>query len=669
MNIAKELQLATDLCGTGKLAEAAALCRNIIKRQPRNAVALNMLGVIAYNGQRFEEAIELIGKAIAVQKTHEFYCNLGLPLQSLGRFSEAIAAYSQAIALKPDFADAYHNMGDALYKQGLVDGAISCFRFVVSLKPESVEPHFILANLLASQGKAEEAIPILNRALELETNPQAQAKILVNLANLLKTADRTAEAITTYGRALKLNPENHLAYLNMASVLLELNRNDEAMGYLERTIALEPSSATAYANMAAVYNRRDLFETSIEYSRKAIALDPGNVNAYSNLGACLASLGRFDESELNLRKAIELQPDFDTAHYNLGNLLRFKGEPDAALASYDNTLALKPDYVEAHWNRSLMLLARGDLEQGWKGYEWRWKLDYFAHKNRRPYPYPFWEGGPLDDKTILVWTEQGVGDDMMFASVFPDVIARCRHCVIETEHRLVSLYARSFPKAEVVARLGPPHERTLQADIQLQIASGSLPRFLRPTLDSFPQHHGYLRPDPQRVEFWKQRVKALGGGLKVGISWRSRLSQKVRDIHYTELTEWGPIFAVPGINFINLQYDDCREEIAEAKARFGIEVHAWDDIDLHDDFDEAAALTASMDLMISIGNAAASIAGGIGKPLWLMTLEKGWPMLGTDHFPWEPNTRVFSKSADESWDAVIKQVAQELAALSGSSAK
>ena len=346
---------------------------------------------------------------------------------------------------------------------------------------------------------------------------------------------------------------------------------------------------------------------------------------------------------------------WESAPKNLGDL-------ETARLCFERALALEPDHANTRWNRSLCLLALGRLAEGWADYDWRWKAALAGFE--RPFVQPFWDGSDLQGKTILVWMEQGLGDQITFASMLPDLLRAGAHCIVECEPRLVQLLARSFPGTEVVARTTPPDSRTLQPDIQFQIAAGSLAPLLRPSLESFPQRRGYLAPDPVEIGRSKARLDSLGDGLKVGICWRSSLSGGMRAMHYPQLNQWGPILATPGVKFVNLQYDQCDEELHEAERLFGTRVHVWDDTDLKNDLDGVAALISTLDLVISARTSVASMAGAAGaSTLVVCRGASDWWGLGTDHCPWLPSVRAFSCGAYDPWEPVIASIASEVGQL------
>jgi hypothetical protein len=342
--------------------------------------------------------------------------------------------------------------------------------------------------------------------------------------------------------------------------------------------------------------------------------------------------------------------------------MRSLGQQETALRCLDFALALEPTHVNALWNRSLCLLALGRMAEGWAEYEWRWKT---GAQTPRPCEPPRWDGSDPAGKTILVWMEQGLGDHVVFSSMLPDLLRAGAHSIVECEPRLVTLFKRSFPGAEVVPQAQPPHPRTRQPGIDFQIPAASLARWLRPSLESFPQRRGYLVPDPARAARWRERIGALGPGLKVGICWRSSRNKDARSLDSTQLNQWGPILTVPGVNFVNLQYDRCDEDLREAERLFGTHIHVWDDMDLKDDQEGVAAMIPALDLVVSAFTAVAQMAGAVGAPAWVLSHRgvQGWWGLGTDYCPWHPSVRFFPCEATGTFEPVIETMASELRQL------
>jgi tetratricopeptide (TPR) repeat protein len=536
-----------------------------------------------------------------------------------GQFDEAAASFARAIELQHDFADAHHNLGRAYLAVGRGEDAIDCFYLATHFAPAMAMAHLNLGTALSALGKTGEATVSLHRALELDPG---LADAHLHLANLFKSGGKLEQAVTHYRRAVELLPDSAEVHCNLGYALFKLDRLDDAEAHYVAALRNKKDFAEVHHNFGLLLLHRGEPERALAYFETAHALKPRQPETVSCIGHALRDLGRYDE----------------------------------ALARYDEALTIRPDFGDAVLNRCYLYLAMGDYEQGWREYERRFAATDTAERN---FPYPVWCGDDLAGKTILVWGEQGVGDQIMFASLLPDLRARAGRCIYECSAKLVPLFARSFSHALIVPRTDPPHPAT-QHGIDYQIATGSTPRWLRPALDSFPNRPGYLDADPQHVAYWRERFAGFGAGLKVGICWRSSLLKGQRALEYTSLSEWGPIFAVPGVHFVNLQYDECMNELEQARSEFGVTLHHFPEVDMFDDLDETAALMKALDRVISAPTAVSALAGALGVPCWQMSRGAGWPGLGTDHNPWYPTMKCFPFKWEQPWSVIIEQIACDL---------
>jgi tetratricopeptide (TPR) repeat protein len=689
------LRAAMSMFQQGQLNEAQTLYGEILNVRPDNVEALQMLGVIALKWGGHDIAADLFSRALAVDPAiPEAHSNLGFALQNCGQVERAVAHYRTALQLKPGFVDALLNLGNALRLQNNIDEAVRCYREAIGFSPANALAHNNLATALYQQGNFEEAVGAYKTAISLKPDyAQAMnnlglalhdqgklddaiaqfeqalalspnlAEAHFNLANTLKAQGNPGAAVERYERAISIDPNYADAYVNLGNTLKDMDRKPEAIALYEHALQVRPNDPDIHNNLGLLLQNQGRHEEAMRHYEQASGLRPDFAEAYNNFGTALREQGDFKKACEYYQKALNLDPDYAEAYYNLGNIYAEDPEQlNEALACYEQALRCKPGYEEVQWNQSLTLLAMGRLKEGWENYDWRLNQKSF-HFNHPPLPHPMFAGESLAGKTVIVWGEQGIGDEILFASCIPDIVAACRHCIVECAPRLVTLFQRSFPNAEVIAWNNPPPARAIQPDIDVQIAMGSLARWFRSEVSAFPEHAAYLVADPARVEFWKSRLDRLGAGLKVGISWRSQLRSRERDPHYTQLLEWESILATPGVTFVNLQYDECAAELAAAEKQTGIKIHRWDDLDLKDDLDEAAALTSALDLVIAPNNSVFGMAGALGKPVWLLNLDSDWSMLGTQSMPWLPSTRVLLKSKDENWDNVIAEIARDLRAL------
>ena len=332
------------------------------------------------------------------------------------------------------------------------------------------------------------------------------------------------------------------------------------------------------------------------------------------------------------------------------------------MVSYDKAIELRPDYAEAHWNLSILLLLLGDLRNGWQKYEYG-RLTKNIKRRVVLAPYPLWNGEPLADKGILITAEQGVGDEVMFASCIPDLInLNPKKIILECDLRLAPLFARSFPQLDIQGkdRKDVDWLKELE-DIDFQVAIGSLPVFFRPKLDSFPYRRSFLKPAPELFAKWRSRYAGIGKELKIGLSWRGGKDKNVKRIRSIDLPFWEPIFR-SGAHFVNLQYGDHSEEINQIELEMGIHIYDWEDADPLVDLDSFAAQIAALDLVISVDNSTVHIAGAVGTPVWgLIPYNPDWRwMLKRSNSLWYSTVHLFRQQKIGDWNEVIDTISTKL---------
>lgn len=687
LQVPAAINLAVAHQKVGQLDDAEKIYRQVLRSYPTNSDALHLLGLIAHQRGDNETAVVLITKASEISPLISFiHNNLGMAWHDLGKIDQAISCYRRAIHLEASYIEPWLNLGTAYQDQENLSEAISCFRHVLKHVPDSAKAHNNLGRSLCDQGELEQGLEHLRKAIEIDpANASAFGNIGIILCKQQKNSEakfyleravsldpdnaefhnnigvackKTTEAIKHFEKAIALRPDCAKFYCNLGAELCEQSDYQGAAPILKEALRLDPHSAKNHNNLGIALNNLDKPHEAIDHFERAITLESEDPTHYLNMGTSYRLISRLDEAIIYYQRALSLKPDYSDAMNNLAAVLLEKGNPLEAIELYENALELSPDNDLLRQNLGFALLETGSLERGWRGFGYRWQSVKKGHM--RPFNQPWWDGSDLTDKTILVWGEQGIGDEILYANTFPDVVAASGHCIIECEPRLIPLFSRSFPQAEIIARTDTCNIRTLQPDIDWQIPAGNLFQWFRPTIEHFPRLP-FLQADPERVNFWKQRVTSAGNGLKVGIIWRSMIRSNDRDRSYTELMQWGPILTIPDITFINLQYDDCHTEIEEANQHFGVEIHEWNDIDLMNDLDAAAALTLACDLVISPATSVCMMSGALGVPTWRLTTTQDYTLLGeSNSSPFFSCMKPFQSSPDMGWDEVITIVAAEL---------
>jgi tetratricopeptide (TPR) repeat protein len=499
------------------------------------------------------------------------------------------------------------------------------------------------------------------------------------LAMALERMGHLHKALITYERAFELDPEDPELLINLGLTAWNLKLTDAAAKMFRLYIAACPDSSLGYNNLGSIHSDMGKPDEAIEILREAIFRMPDQAILWNSLATVLAEQGRADESLVFYEEAARLEPGFARAYHNLGYAYQHLSELDKALVSYDKALELVVDpaeRIETRHSRSICLIGLGKLEEGFREYEIR-NNERFRAYFHHIIDAPRWQGEDVRGKKLLIVAEQGLGDEILFANILPDVQAavgdsgKLQICV---DPRLVPLFQRSYPKAEV----GTYDDRTLTDDAgnkalrlvpfaggankpDFWAPMGSALQYYRKSVADFPRKP-FLFADPARVADFKQRLAALPG-KKVGICWRSMMIGGNRAKYFTPVDAWGTILQTPGVSFVSLQYGDSGPDIARAKEKFGVTIHQMEGLDLKDDIDGTAALSLAVDLVLSAPTAAAHTAASVGAEVWFLAVGLGWPQLGTAEYPWHANTRVFWPTKFGDWDAVMPGFASELAAF------
>ena len=485
----------------------------------------------------------------------------------------------------------------------------------------------------------------------------------IDLALQHHAAGRLPEAESIYQQILQTDPNQPVALNLLGAIAHQVGKHDTAVDLITKALTIQPDYAEAHGNLGNAFKELGKLDEAVASYHKALAIKPDLAEAHSNLGLALQDLGKLDEAVASYNKAIALNPDLAEAHNNLGNTLQDLGRLDEAVASYHKALTIKPDYAEAHHNLGLALLLDGQLKEGWDEYEWRWQAG--DSKKLRHFTQALWREEPIQGKTILVWGEQGVGDEVFFASMVPDLIDAGAKVVLECDPRLVPLYRRSFPGAECIARNNPPAQVTLGGDIDFQAPSGDLGRWFRADLASFPARSGFLKADPaQTAELRARYQERFPGRHLVGLSWRSG-SKSTGVGRSIPLADWLAILSHPRCAFVSLQYGDVEEELDGLRRDHGIDIFRDPDMDPLMDIDGLASQIAALDSVFSIATVTLQLAGALGGPTWALLMKTpDWRwMQDREDSPWYPSMRLFRQEKRKDWEGVIERVAAELADL------
>jgi tetratricopeptide (TPR) repeat protein len=565
------------------------------------------------------------------------------------------------------------NIGEAVdlaieyYQSGDLQQAENICRKILRKEPNNADALHCLGVIYSQRGEHDRAIDYIKRALQID--PEF-ADAYNNLGNIFQEIKQLDEAIASYEKALQIKPHSSKTYYNLGICLQEKGQLDEAIRCYREALQLNFNTFGLFNNLGLALEEKGQLDEAINYYQNAISLNPSFAEAYYNLGNALKDKEHFDQALASYKKALQLNPNYADAYNNLGLILKDKGQLKEAVYYYQRALDVNPSLADAHLNMGLALLSGGNFRLGWKEYEWRWKTKEYIHEQHK-FSKPLWDGSSLRGSTLFVYAEQGVGDEIMFASCIQEVIEQADSCIVECDKRLVPIFRRSFPNAQVRERSAADTDYPFELlSVDSIIPIGSLPLYLRSDISSFSPRKNYLIPDARKVNEWHERFKKIGDSIKVGISWRGGKKAQVRLKRSTTLEQWARLLSIKEASFINLQYGDCTAELHEVHEKLGITVYDWEDADSLKDLDGFAAEIAALDLVVSVDNATVHMAGSLGVPVWtLLPFVCDWRwMIDFEDTPWYPTMRLFRQPAPGDWNSVMEKVSEELQKLVSSKA-
>lgn len=534
------------------------------------------------------------------------------------------------------------------HRQGRVLEAEQGYRHALRSEPRQSVAHNLLGLILADRGEHVEALSHFDEALRhVRADDPNLANIHNNRVLALLALDRAGDAVEGASRALAIAPDHLPARHNLVLALLKAERLDEAAAQARWLVAADRDRADSFGLQAEALRKAGRLRAAAASFRRSVELGDPNGEASAGLGFTLRLLGEIADAETHLRTALARRPEWAELRSILAMALGQTGRFEEAVALAAEAVALAPDDQDIALTHAYLVMMSGDVPAGWDAYD----------AARRVETTP-----PVAGRSVLVKREQGVGDEILFATCYPDLTAEAERVHIEADPRLVSLFARSFPGTTVAPK---QIFSTVRTDVIT--CAGSLPGRYRRSLDAFPRERRVLTPDPQRARVWEERLGALGVGPTVGISWRSRVQTAERRLEYTRVEEWDAIFAVPGVHFVNLQYDECDAERVEAERRFGVTIHHWDDLDLMNDFESVAALVSNLDAVVAPRNAVAFLAGALGVDCVMLGNRYDWFDLGVDleyeGHPWMPSLHAVLRLCTDPWTSTLQRAAATLARL------
>lgn len=647
----------------GRAGDAEAGFRAALRLNPDYLESHRQLGLLLLEQGRAADALPHLTRVVtAAPGDSGALNNVAVALRALGRPGEALAYQQAAVNQAPRDAAALGNLAGAYYEAGAMTQAADLFAQALALDGRNAGLLNNFALTLQAMGRQDDAEACFEAAAAADP---AYAAPLDNLGTLLMLRGKPAQAAARHRAALAVDPLHANAWNNLANALAAAGGKTAAFKSWRSALTLRPDLAEGWTNLGVGLAGAERFAAAAAALRRALRLDGASAAAWNNLGDALRLQATPSATAGRYARAAALEPDYAEAWSNLGLAAQRGGDMATGERLFDRALRINPELAGARFNRGLLRLEVGRLDEGWPDYAYRFASGKVG-KGRAP-AAPAWRGEALrPGEKLLVWREQGLGDEILFASMYAELLACEVEPIFECDARLVGLLSRALPDGAVVRAqtVDAAGDETLAApDYARHVPAGSLARLLRGRLSDFPARPAWLAADPARVADFRARLDhAAPGALRVGVAWRSQLMTAERRAAYLRLDDLAPLFALPGVALVNLQYGDVEDEIADAEKRLGVRLLRWPDLDLKDDLEGAAALTAALDLVIAPAVSAAELAAALGAPTWRLG-GRDWTGAGTAVRPWTPAVRAFAPQAGEGLAGLVARVARALTML------
>jgi tetratricopeptide (TPR) repeat protein len=616
----EDLRRAQQLAQTGDLSDAARICRNLLLREPANFFALLMLGGIESDRKNFVEAETLLERAVRINpRSPEALGSYGNVLIERGRLADAVSALTEALRLQPHNPATYVYRGFAHAQSGDHRKALADFDAAVRLSPDwEFALHNRACALIALYRHREARADIEKLLRRAPDNPA----VLTNYGHVLTREGKHREALKAIDRALEFKPGDAGLETTRADILAALSRFDEALRLYQKLAQQQPDNPAILIGCANLLMEKSQPEEALRWVEKTLAADPAYAPAWVLRANLLLHLERFEES----------------------------------FATYDKAVAVNADYPEASYHRGSMMLLHGRFLEGWRDFERRWDVADCGF-SRPGLHGPVWRGEPLNGRSIVIYSEQGLGDTIQFVRFLP-LLQQTGARVTFLCHPMVIRLFQNFTKMgiEVVA--------ACQGDrpFDYQCALMTMPERFGTTLETVPNSVPYIFPEAGLVEKWRERLGH--NGLKVGICWQGNPAGPIDKGRSVPLAQFAALGVIPDVRLISLQRTHGLVQLDDLPEGMRVEtVGPFDEG--KDAFIDTAALMQSMDLIVTSDTSVAHLAGAVGRPVWLAikhTPDWRW-MLKRNDSPWYPTMRLFRQPVPGDWTSVFAEIATALEKL------
>jgi len=638
----------------GKFKEAEEIYKKLIELGTKNHKIYGNLATLNGIKGNKNEMYKLLKKAIEIEPNYpEAHNNLGSYYRNEGNYDLAILEYKYAIRIKKDYFDPYYNIGNTFISKSDFSSALYFLEEGLKLKENDCNSLNSIGIALKAKGDIISSIKYFKKALEINNK---SPKIINNLGTTYHLLGNLDLAKNCFKSALEINSSFPEAHSNLGLIFQEKGNYESAIKSFQRALMIRSDFPDAINNLAITFMYKEDLNNALTYFKKAIEIKPNFPNAYFNLGNLFEKKGDLEKAILYFNKAIQLNPSFSDCYNNLGNTFREKGNIISSIDSYHKALAIAPDNANIIFNLSFVQLLSGDFKSGWKNYESRiTKTD----------PIPIY-GNPKCEKfngidlseisLLLVVCEQGLGDTIQFMRYIPYLKNKKLEIRFSAQEKLHPLIKQSNIEPNP---LTPDQASSVSNGYWIPLLS--LPKYLGIDASLPLVTEPYISTSDDLKYKWKNILSKEKKTI-IGINWQGNPATEQNNLKGRSLKlELFSFIAEKNVRLLSLQKGFGTEQLKTCSflEKF---VESQNQVNKVWDFDETVAMIDSCDLIITSDTVTAHLAGGMGKPTWvLLTAIPDWRWgLQSDKTFWYPSMRLFRQSEVGNWIGVMRRVSLEL---------
>ena len=650
------IQQAVQLFQQGDLVRAAKHLQQALLAQPKNFDALHILGVVRGLQGDAKEAGKLFEKAIALNPRHPMvHFNYAKALSDAGLDEKALPHHYKAIELNPQHKESWLNLGRSLAQLGRHEEAIDAYDRALAIDPNFAQAWFNAGVMLNALGRHPDALMALDRAIQTAPDlaPAWQYKALGHMG-----LGQHEQALIAGNRCLQLQPNNAEAAYNLGVSHNQLGQHEQALQAYERALALNPNLAQAWSNKGVALNALRRHPEALDAYDHALALTPNNAELWLNKGGTFTDMGQYERAVSALDRSIEFNAINPRAWSNKGTAYQNLHQYEEARVAYEEALSLDPENDAALENLGHHYLSLMNFELGWGYYDRRGLATKYGTtgtglSTTERHGKPLWDGQARENR-LLVWSEQGIGDQILYGSMLAQLSQRPQQLVVALDARLLGLFGRALPGVEFIDAKSLDQFDAFDEHISL----ASLGRVLRLKVDDFAQTpHPYLNADTQRTESLRQTLSRMGPKVW-GLSWLSK-NTDIGAEKSLDLRQLAPLWGHTEAQWVDLQYGDTSLERQSFGRETSHALHKLEEVDNFHDLEGLAALIMACQGVVTTSNSTVHLAGALNqRSALLVPFGKGklwyWHSVNGRSL-WYPSVRIFEQSANGSWEQAIAQ--------------